>query len=144
MIYAGELRQIVANLVGNALDAVGSNGRIVMRERPATDWKSGRKGVLVTVADSGHGIGPEIMPRLFDPFFSTKGQTGTGLGLWVSKEIVEKNGGRIRVRSRQQEPHRGTVFSVFLPDLDVQEPISSSRDYLAPISKAPVNSGVQP
>ncbi|AXC10983.1 Chemotaxis protein methyltransferase CheR [Acidisarcina polymorpha] len=144
MIYAGELRQIVANLVGNALDAVGSNGRIEMRERPATDWKSGRKGVLVTVADSGHGIGPEIMPRLFDPFFSTKGQTGTGLGLWVSKEIVEKNGGRIRVRSRQQEPHRGTVFSVFLPDLDVQEPISSSREYLAPVSKAPVNFGIQP
>jgi signal transduction histidine kinase len=120
-VYAGELRQVIANLVGNSLDALGHGGRIVVRESPATDWVSGRKGVRVTVADGGHGMSAEVVRRVFEPFFSTKNDTGTGLGLWVSKEIVEKHGGSIRVRSRQKEPHRGTAFSVFLPLLDADE-----------------------
>jgi signal transduction histidine kinase len=116
LVLAGELRQVVANLLGNAVDAVGSDGHIVLRERRSTDWRTGRKGTLISVSDSGHGMAPETAARIFEPFFSTKAETGTGLGLWVSKEIVEKNGGAIRVRSGQQLPYRGTVFSVFLPD----------------------------
>jgi signal transduction histidine kinase len=116
MVFAGELRQVVANLVGNAIDAVGSGGCIVLRERPVTDWRTRRNGTLISVSDSGHGMASETVARVFEPFFSTKTETGTGLGLWVSKEIVEKHGGSIRVRSRQQPPYRGTVFTVFLPN----------------------------
>jgi PAS domain S-box-containing protein len=118
LIFDGELRQIVANLFANSLDAIGARGLIVLRERRGTDWPSGRKGILVTVADTGHGMSPETMQRIFDPFFSTKHDTGTGLGLWVTKQMVEKRGGKIRVRSCPQEPHRGSVFSIFLPELE--------------------------
>jgi signal transduction histidine kinase len=118
MVFVGELRQVVANLVGNSLDAIGSKGRIVLKERKGTDWRSGRRGIRVTVADTGHGISSETMRRIFDPFFTTKAERGTGLGLWVSKEIVEKHCGKIHVRSSQHESHRGTVFTVFLPEID--------------------------
>jgi PAS domain S-box-containing protein len=117
LVFDGEVRQIVANLVANALDAVGSKGLIVLRERLATDWPTGRKGILLTVADTGRGMSKETRQRIYDPFFSTKLDTGTGLGLWVTSEMIEKRGGKIRVRSRQTEPRRGTVFSVFLPEL---------------------------
>jgi PAS domain S-box-containing protein len=129
LVHDGELRQIVANLVGNSLDAVGCKGRIALRERRATDWRTGRKGVLVTVADTGRGMSREVMQRIFDPFFTTKGDIGTGLGLWVSREMVKKRGGAIHVRSSQTEPHRGTVFSVFLPDVESPpiEPIAPER-----------------
>ncbi|MES2390937.1 MAG: PAS domain-containing protein [Acidobacteriota bacterium] len=115
LVLAGELRQVVANLIGNALDASVSGGRILLRDRIATDWKTGRTGVRVTVADTGHGMSPATMQRLFEPFFTTKNDTGTGLGLWVSKEIVAKQSGQLRVRSSTVEPHRGTVFSLFVP-----------------------------
>lgn len=127
MVFAGELRQVVANLVANAIDAVGSDGRVVLRERRSTDWRTGRQGTLILVSDSGHGMAPETASRIFEPFFSTKSETGTGLGLWVSKEIVEKNGGAIRVRSVQQPPYRGTVFSVFLPEPSHAESIQRQK-----------------
>ena len=68
----------------------------------------------MTIADTGEGISPTIAGRLFEPFQTTKETTGTGLGLWVSRGIVEKHGGRIHVRSRTGVGH-GTVFSVWLP-----------------------------
>jgi len=119
--FASELRQVFANLLGNALDAAGHKGRIVLRERSATDWRNRRKGVRVTVTDSGHGMSGETVQRAFDPFFTTKSATGTGLGLWVTKEIVEKHGGTIRVRSRQKQPYRGTIVSVYIPDLSAEK-----------------------
>jgi PAS domain S-box-containing protein len=117
LIFEGELRQVISNLVGNALDAIGSNGRVLLRERQATQWHTGLKGLMLTIADTGQGMTRETLHRLFDAFYSTKGPTGTGLGLWVSKGIIEKHGGTIRVRSSQHPAHRGTVFSIFLPDL---------------------------
>jgi signal transduction histidine kinase len=69
----------------------------------------------VTVGDTGRGIRPEIRNSLFEPFVSTKENTGTGLGLWVSSEIVRRHGGTIQVKSRTYPPFTGTVFSVFLP-----------------------------
>jgi signal transduction histidine kinase len=117
MVYAGELRQIAANLLGNALDATSRNGRIFLRERIATDWSTGRQGIRITVADTGHGMDTDTLHRAFDAFFSTKSSTGTGLGLWVIKEIIGKHAGRIRVRSSQKPLHRGTVFTVFLPEI---------------------------
>jgi signal transduction histidine kinase len=111
----GEIRQVVNNLLRNALDAMSAEGgRLLVRLHPECHPRSRRMGVRVTVADTGEGISPDIRTRLFEPFQTTKEQTGTGLGLWVSKGIVEKHGGRIRVRSRRGERH-GTVFAVWLP-----------------------------
>jgi signal transduction histidine kinase len=110
----GEIRQVVNNLVRNALDAMGTGGRLLIRLHSASHPLTGRKGVRLTVADTGEGIGAQIRSHLFEPFQTTKEQTGTGLGLWVSKGIVEKHGGEIWVRSRRGNRH-GTVFAVWLP-----------------------------
>ena len=113
---AGDLRQVVLNLVGNAADAMASGGRLKIRIANTQEHSNGaRRGIRLTVADTGSGIQPEIKGRLFEPFVSTKGNTGTGLGLWVSSEIVKKHGGTIQVRSSALSPDTGTVFSVFLP-----------------------------
>jgi signal transduction histidine kinase len=108
--FAGELRQLFANLVGNALDAMWGGGTLRIRVRSVQ--RSGAPGVIVTVADSGIGIPRDVRPQLFEPFVSTKGNTGTGLGLWVAAEIVRHHAGTIRLKSREGA---GTVFTVFLP-----------------------------
>jgi signal transduction histidine kinase len=115
--FGADLRQVIANLVGNALDAVNGEGggRIRVRVRDAVDQTTNRLGVRLTVADSGVGMSPETQARLFEPFFSTKGARGTGLGLWVSRGILEKHGARLRIRSAQVAAYHGTVFTVFFP-----------------------------
>src|SRR5437899_405209 len=90
----GEIRQVMNNLVRNALDAMSSGGRLLVRLHPQPDWHSGEEGVRLTVADTGEGIRPEMRAHLFEPCQTTKEMTGTGLGLWVSVGIVEKTGGR--------------------------------------------------
>ena len=109
---AGEIRQVIANLVGNAMDSMPHGGRLVLRTREGANWNSGACGVILTVADTGHGMEAAIRSHIFEPFFSTKGITGTGLGLWISQEIVAKHGGNLQVRSK---PKHGTVFRFFLP-----------------------------
>jgi signal transduction histidine kinase len=84
----------------------------VLRTANARDWRSGNTGIRVSIADTGSGMSAETMARIFEPFYSTKGSLGTGLGLWVTKEIVGKHGGVIAVRSRVGA---GTVFSIFFP-----------------------------
>jgi len=114
--YEGEIRQVLNNLVSNAIDAMPpSGGRLLFRSREATDWKTGREGMLITIADTGSGISREHRERIFEPFFTTKGFSGTGLGLWVSRDIVERHRGKLRMRSSQNPTHHGTVFTVFLP-----------------------------
>jgi two-component system, sporulation sensor kinase E len=108
----GEIQQVLTNLIGNALDALGGKGRLIVAVRPARS-REGRKGVSVTVADSGHGMSRITLDRLFHPFVTTKGEAGTGLGLWVSKGILDKHNSRITVRSK---PDCGTVFRLFLPE----------------------------
>lgn len=110
----GEIRQVINNLLRNALDAMDEGGRLLVRMHPQTNWVSGQHGIRMTVADTGDGISPAIMQHLFEPFQTTKELTGTGLGLWVSKGIIEKHNGYIRTRSRRGENH-GTVFTVWLP-----------------------------
>jgi PAS domain S-box-containing protein len=111
-----ELRQVFTNLFVNALDAVGQGGRIVIHVAPARSWKNGcDPGVRVTISDNGPGIPVPQRAQLFTPFFSMKGDRGTGLGLWISKSIMEKHGGYIRFRSCTSSPS-GTVFSVFVPN----------------------------
>jgi signal transduction histidine kinase len=112
---AGELRQVFSNLLANSLDAIGEEGAIRLRVSAGTDTKTGRRSVRVTVADNGKGIGAGARQHIFEPFFTTKGSVGTGLGLWVTKQIVDKHRGTIRMRSCTGEAHRGTVFSVVLP-----------------------------
>lgn len=118
--YAGELRQLFANLVVNAIDAMANQGStnqgsLEVRVAPGRDWSDGREGIRITVADNGSGIPRENLGRIFEPFYTTKKDTGTGLGLWVSNGIVRKHGGSIRVRSRVDGSASGTVFSIFLP-----------------------------
>jgi signal transduction histidine kinase len=115
---SGELRQLLANLIGNSLDAMRLGGKLTVRVHNATDYATERKGVRVVIADTGNGIGPEMKSRIFDAFFTTKGQTGTGLGLWISADIIQKHSGTVRVKSRVDPGKSGTVFSIFLP----QEP----------------------
>jgi signal transduction histidine kinase len=105
----GEMRQIVSNLVSNSLDAMERNGRILLRiKAPA----NGRPSIRLIIADTGTGIAPERLPKIFEPFFTTKENVGTGLGLWVTKELVQKYGGTIRVRSKLG---KGTVFAIGFP-----------------------------
>ena len=116
LCFDGEIRQVLGNLVGNAVDSMSAEGgRLVLRSRTATNWNTGEQGLRLTVADTGYGISPDVMQKMFDAFFTTKGLGGTGLGLWVSQEIVQRHRGTLRVRSSQREDMKGTVFSLFLP-----------------------------
>jgi signal transduction histidine kinase len=110
----GEIRQVFSNLFVNAIDA-STHGTIRVRAQKRT-WH-GQPGVVVIIADEGAGIPAVIRDRLFSPFFTTKQSVGTGLGLWVTRGIVEKQGGSVTFRTRTQPPS-GTVFRVFLPSCD--------------------------
>jgi PAS domain S-box-containing protein len=112
----GELRQVLANLVGNAVDAMTQkpSGTLILRTERARDWRTGHKGIAITVADTGTGMDKATAARIFEPFFSTKGLTGTGLGLWISLEILQKHRGTIRLRT-SQGADSGSVFRLFLP-----------------------------
>jgi len=110
-----ELRQAFSNLVANSLDAVPDGGDLMLRVSRSRDWRTGMPGVIVTVADSGPGIEPQHRKRIFEPFFTTKRDTGTGLGLWLTREIVLRHSGRIRVRTSCCPGRSGTTVSVFLP-----------------------------
>jgi PAS domain S-box-containing protein len=112
---AGEIRQLIANLLSNSIDAVSSGGLVRIRV-DATRFKGQDSlGTRITVADSGYGIPSSIRTKLFEPFFTTKKDVGTGLGLWVCKNIVERHHGSIRMKSSTTPGRSWTVFSVFLP-----------------------------
>ena len=113
---SGEFRQVISNLLANSLDACRSGDAICVRVRAARSPRDpALKGTRVVVADTGCGIDPENLHRIFEPFFTTKKDTGTGLGLWVSRELIEKHGGHLSVRSSAAGRRTGTVFSLFLP-----------------------------
>jgi signal transduction histidine kinase len=113
--FEGDIRQVLNNLVGNAIDAMRSGGRLLLRSYPATEHATGRRGLVLVVADTGHGMAPEVLSSLFEAFFTTKGIGGTGLGLWVSKEVVDRHTGTLKVRSRTVADRCGSVFRLFLP-----------------------------
>jgi signal transduction histidine kinase len=118
LCFAGDMRQVFANLVGNALDAIPAEGKIWLRTSRSTDWKTGRSGLRVCVADNGGGMSEETRKSLFEPFFTTKPATGTGLGLWVSDEIIRNHKGTVRVRSSTAAGRSGTIFMMFFPGMD--------------------------
>jgi PAS domain S-box-containing protein len=112
----GEIRQVFSNLIANAIDAMPQHGTLTLRISESREWNnSGLPGIRVTVADTGSGIQPEHRKNLFQPFYTTKKDIGTGLGLWITRGIVEKHGGMIHVRSKIGPESSGTAFSVFLP-----------------------------
>lgn len=114
--FEGEIRQVLSNLVSNAIDAMHPRGgRLLLRSRTATDWITGRQGLVITVADTGGGMPATVQSRIFEPFYTTKGMSGTGLWLWVSGEIIHRHRGALRFRSGQSEGRCGTVFTIFLP-----------------------------
>ena len=133
LAFSGELRQLFANLIGNALDAMPRGGRLLLSARISQSWNQpGVPGVRITVADTGSGMTAAVRQRIFEAFYTTKEATGTGLGLWVSSEIIAKHRGTVRVRSRAtpllQEMQSdaletkdgpggasGTVFMLFFP-----------------------------
>jgi PAS domain S-box-containing protein len=116
----GEIQQIFANLLTNAIEATPMSGRIVVRIRPSQDWRdSAIAGMRITFSDSGVGMDRATRQRMFDPFFTTKTDTGTGLGMWVVSQLVERHKGHIRVWSTQRVQRSATVFSVFLPFVEL-------------------------
>jgi signal transduction histidine kinase len=117
--FAGEIRQVFANLVSNAVDASSSGGRLIVRARHSRNWKNpAQEGVRFTLADTGAGMERAVRERVFEAFFTTKEVTGTGLGLWVSHEIILKHRGLVHLRSRSGIDGKasGTVFQLFIPD----------------------------
>jgi len=113
---AGEIRQALSNIITNAIDAMPAGGSLVIRASKSHKWnKTNVPGVRITILDTGSGIERKHMKNLFQPFFTTKEDVGTGLGLWITRTIVEKHGGTIQVRSRTGPEEHGTAFSIFLP-----------------------------
>lgn len=114
--YPSEIRQIFVNLIGNSLDAMlGNPGRLRLRIRGKTNFSQNEKYVHITIADSGIGMDPAVTRRVFDAFFTTKGEKGSGLGLWVTGEILKRHGGSILIRSRRTPQPSGTIISIKLP-----------------------------
>lgn len=114
LAFPGEFQQVISNVLINAVDAMkGTHGRLMVRAR--RHRSSAADGVRITIGDTGTGIPPEQREKIFEAFFTTKDQTGTGLGLWLTRSLVQKYGGSIRLRSRNQAPQSGTVFSIFWP-----------------------------
>ena len=128
VVYPGEMRQVLSNLVTNAVEASLPNGRLRVRVRCTRNWSDpGVRGIRISIGDTGSGIPTEVQRRLGEPFFTTKGQRGTGLGLWVTRSIVQRYGGEIQLRSSVASERHGTVFSIFLPTNLRPSKVSRSR-----------------
>ena len=112
--FPGEFRQVIANLIGNAIDATPARGTITLRLRRRT--LNGIEGVSFSVRDTGPGIPLEIRDQIFEPFFTTKELRGSGLGLWLIRNIVSKHQGKLLFRTSSEPGHSGTCFTLFLPN----------------------------
>ena len=117
----GEMHQVFSNLISNAIDAMREGGRLRITLREALE--NGRSGIGVQIEDEGMGIPPENLPRLFEAFFTTKPNSGTGLGLWVVKQFIECWDGNIEVTSSTDAHSHGTRFNLFLPLVAIGQPL---------------------
>lgn len=125
--FPAELRQVFTNLITNAAEAAAEGGVVTVRvvpQKAGPDSSGPRQqaGAVVKITDNGPGIAPEVREHLFQPFFTTKGERGTGLGLWVSQGIIRKHAGAIELESHTEGPDRGTTASVFLASKPVIDP----------------------
>jgi PAS domain S-box-containing protein len=114
--FAGEIQQLVSNIISNAIDALPFNG--TLKIDTSTIKLVSSEAIKLQIEDDGPGISPENMKRIFEPFFTTKKDVGTGLGLWVCKEIAERHGGTVEAKSNDQNGSSGAVFTVLLPYRD--------------------------
>ena len=112
--FPGQLNQVFSNLIRNAAEAAPAGSEVVVRVSSVTRARG--KGTRITVHDRGSGIPADVQPNVFDPFFTTKDLKGSGLGLWVSRSLVERHQGTIRFRTSVRPGKSGTTFEVFLPD----------------------------
>jgi PAS domain S-box-containing protein len=119
LCFENDIRQVLNNLIANAIDAMRQGGRLIVRAHDAIDFSTAspepRRGIRITIADTGHGMSPTVRRRLFEPFYTTKDLNGTGLGLWISAGIVNHHHGRLTYRSTEDPIQHGSVFSLFLP-----------------------------
>jgi two-component system NtrC family sensor kinase len=141
--FRSEIVQVVTNLLLNALDATPPRGQVILHLYPAPRWLCeihASRGYCLSIADTGSGIAPQDRARIYQPFFTTKGERGTGLGLWVSAGIIDRIGGSIRVWSTRRPGRSGTCFSVFLP---VSEPPSRRPRMERVLDGAPGLTGVE-
>ena len=116
VVYPERMRQVFSNLILNAIDAMPAGGKLYARASRKREWSgTGREGLRITIADTGMGILPENLSRIREPFFTTKGANGNGMGLAVVQEIVEQHSGVLKVRSSVRAGKSGTVLSIFLP-----------------------------
>ncbi len=109
-----EIRQVLNNLIANAIDAMPNGGRLLIRSRDMVHPVTGRPGVRLTIADTGEGMSTVTQKRIFEPFYTTKEMSGTGLGMWISSDIISRHEGKLRFRSSEHMAHHGTVFRLFL------------------------------
>lgn len=114
--FEGEIRQVFSNLVMNSLDAVSEQGKVAFCARVSKVFGDQRR-IRFTISDNGNGMTGPVLRQIFETFFTTKGDVGNGLGLWVSKQIIEKHGGSIQVRSSTHGAFQGTTVTVLLPEL---------------------------
>lgn len=124
LCFENDIRQVLNNLIANAIDAMRQGGRLIVRAHETEDRAasgSSRRGVRITIADTGHGMSSAVRSRLFEPFYTTKELNGTGLGLWISSGIVDRHQGKLTLRSTDHPIHHGTVFALFLPLLEELE-----------------------
>lgn len=110
-----EIRQVLVNLIGNAVDAMQRDGVLKIRVRQCLQPETREQMVRITVADNGHGMSPATQAQIYKPFFTTKTNSGTGLGLWISADIIHRHRGSIRLRSSEAEGRSGTTFTLLLP-----------------------------
>jgi PAS domain S-box-containing protein len=126
--FPGELRQVFLNLISNAIQAMPSGGRLRLRVAEGTDFETQRRGIVISVIDTGNGIRRDDARRIFQPFFTTKSAKGTGLGLWISKGIVQKYEGTIGFRSLHSAQGTCTCFRIFLPFAGEMTMSESAKD----------------
>jgi len=127
LVFPGEMRQVLSNLVTNAIEACPIGGKLVLRVNRSRRWSDeGIEGVRVVVADNGCGIPADIRQHLGQLLYTTKGQRGTGLGLWVTRAILKRYGGEIQLFSSTQAHRHGTCFSIFLPTNMRPQPVAAS------------------
>ena len=122
MCPEGDIRQILNNLVGNAIDAMtDKGGTMTIRTRISRDPHTRTSGLRISVSDSGHGMTQATAAQVFEPFYTTKGNSGSGLGLWISTTLARRHGGRLHMRSRTGGgPRGGTTFSLFVPEAQAE------------------------
>jgi PAS domain S-box-containing protein len=127
LCFENDIRQVLNNLIANAIDAMRHGGSLLIRAYDAIDFNPSlatptpRHGIRITIADNGHGMSPAVRARVFEPFYTTKDLNGTGLGLWISSGIIARHHGHISLRSSVDPAHHGTIFSIFLPHIAESE-----------------------